>query len=237
MPPRRSFPISSASSRAARGFPPLPATCWGCSAACPARVPSAVTCPRTPLKRAPGGCSARRARAPCRARERTGERRGIASSSRAARERGWISGFPRRARLAGAADRRRRHGHRAASPACRDRGGGINRADPLRGVRGARSARGRAAAALRRHLDRDHRADQRPLVPGASPQGRRDDGCGTGLGLPAVLGVAAGAVVAAFAPAPCSRSRSWRSPARSQPSFCSAAPAGGWGRSCPAASG
>jgi len=92
--PGASFPISSASSRAARGFRHYPPH----AGAVPRRVrraclpPSLVHARREAGRR--GGCSARRARAPCRARERTGERRGIASSSRAARERWMDLGLP-----------------------------------------------------------------------------------------------------------------------------------------------
>ena len=75
-----------------------------------------------------------------------------------------------------------------------------HRAGALRSLpRSRRVGRG-PHAALRRHLARDHRSDQRALVSRAPRQGRGDGGRACGLDVPVVVGVAVGAVLAAFAP-------------------------------------
>ena len=94
---------------------------------------------------------------------------------------------PRRARerasSARGPDHRRRIGHRYPRRPLRHRRRRAYRSGALRGVqRAGRAGRG-ALPALRRHLDRDHRADQRAFLPRPSRPGRGHDGRGAGLGL------------------------------------------------------
>ncbi len=116
--------------------------------------------------------------------------------------------------------RRRRRGHRPCA---------------LRDFPRARRAGGGADAALRRHLARHHRADLAALVPGAPRQGQSAGRDHPALGAVVIAGIAAGAVIAAFAP-------SWvfklafvvvTSPDR-HCACCSATRAGGSATRCPA---
>ena len=73
----------------------------------------------------------------------------------------------RRARAAGRGRRGRRRRHRHSRRPVRHRRRRHHRAGALRGFPHARRAGRRAHAALRRHLDGDHRADHHPLLSGA----------------------------------------------------------------------
>src|SRR4029077_20655466 len=120
-----------------------------------------------------------------------------------------------RATAARGLDHCRRIRHRHPGRSVRHRRRRAHRAGAVRSLPRARCARRGALPALRRHVDRDHRADQCALVPHPPRQGRGDDGRGPRLdaargdrrrgrrgrrGLRA-RGGAAAAAAASFAPA------------------------------------
>ena len=171
-PPRRSSPISSASLRAARGSTPSRATCSACSAACRARAPSAGIWRREAVKPGAGADVLAEALALVAGHRRRdcGAHRGGVIRRSSSRKPGHDASVSRSASCSG-------------SPLAIVVGGVVtgilaglfgigggahHRAGPLRGLPRARRAGGGAHAALRRHLDRDHRADQHPLLPDPS---------------------------------------------------------------------
>ncbi len=168
-PRRRSCPISSANWRRARGCTASPGICTACSAPCPARAPSAAILPAPPprLMRARNTSPPRshwsRISRPGQGRRIGAHRRLDFHSERTASTHA-IRRSVERDCLARARRRHRRRRHRDSRRTVRHRRRRGHRAGALRSVSRARRARGGAHAALRRHLDRHHPADDGALL-------------------------------------------------------------------------